>query len=51
MKKMFGGLLIAATILTPIAPAAAQASGERMQLAQRGDGDRGKPRRPRTARS
>jgi hypothetical protein len=54
MKKMFGGLLIAATVLTPIAPAAAQASGERMQLAQRGDRaiaaapkcDRGNPRGP-----
>src|SRR3546814_4584544 len=41
MKRMFGGLLIAATILTPIAPAAAQAAGERVQIAQRGDrGDR-----------
>ena len=37
MKKTFGGLLIAATILTPIAPAAAQANGERIQIAQRGD--------------
>ncbi len=52
MKKMFGGLLVAATILTPIAPAAAQANGERVQIAQRERGDRGDrgPRGPEARR-
>ncbi len=40
MKKFIGGLLIAATMLTPVAPVFAQAR-EGQQLAQRGDGDRG----------
>ena len=40
MKRLIGGLLIAATMLTPVAPVFAQAR-EGQQLAQRGDGNRG----------
>lgn len=45
--KWLGGLLMAATILTPAVPAfAAPQSGERIVLAQRGDDNRGRPGRP-----
>src|SRR5690606_28613824 len=40
MKKMFGGLLMAATILTPLGPAFARPDNAGVQIAQRG-GERG----------
>lgn len=37
MKYLFGGLLVAATMLTPIQPAAAKPNSQSIELAQRGD--------------